>query len=599
VYPDAGLPATPPPVITVPPSAALPVTPPPSVDAQFAFPATTIAQAGHPLVLTTIVTRRTDRAPLPGWTVRYEVANTGAALGPTGGSRVEVPTDAAGRASIEIRPTSVGVGDAIVNMVVVPPLESGAAVSPAAEVGRGVATITWKDGVPGAPPWLAMPTGLASTMPQPSLLGRAGPSDPASPSQAYPNDRPPNRFEPPPSLSDSNSPPKTYGPPPKLAPAGKPELVVDVHRRGPERVEVGGLTSFDVVVTNRGDATARGIKVLDRFDPGLSHVRAKENELAVKYEGMKDLAPGDSATVALTFGVQAAGQQCHHVTVWAEGAAAVDESGCITAIDAKPTTPPTLEVTKIGPIQHFVGELAMFRIVIKNTGDVPVTNLEVVDRYDEAFEPRFTDPGREILPDGSFKWRISRLEKGERREINVRCACVTPAASACSTVTVTADGDVSIGDEKCVEIMLPLAASASPSGGVTPPPPHAGETLKLSTRTNVNPARVGGPTSLSVFVENTGPQPQRDVKLRVLVPQEMTPDQTRIRPLGSAEFAGPREIRFNNIGELRPGDRREFEIPLTADRPGVVTFWAEVNAAGLAKPITAESIPIQIESASQ
>ena len=32
--------------------------------------------------------------------------------------------------------------------------------------------------------------------------------------------------------------------------------------------------SFDVIVTNRGDATARNIKVLDRFDPGLSHVRA-------------------------------------------------------------------------------------------------------------------------------------------------------------------------------------------------------------------------------------------------------------------------------------------------------------------------------------
>jgi hypothetical protein len=31
----------------------------------------------------------------------------------------------------------------------------------------------------------------------------------------------------------------------------------------------------------------------------------------------------------------------------------------------------------------------------------------------------------------------------------------------------------------------------------------------------------------------------------------------------------------------------------------VITFWAEVNAAGLAKPLTAESNPIQIEAASQ
>ncbi len=554
-------------------------------------------------MLTTIVTRRSDRAPLPGWTVRYEVTSAGAALGPTGGNRVEVSTDTTGRASIEISPTSAGVGEAVVNMVVVPPLESAAAASPGLEVGRGVATISWKDGVPGAPPWLAPPGGLASATPQPSLLGPpltgSGPSEAAASGLPYADERQPNRFEPPPSLSDSASPPKTYAPPPpRQEPAGKPELVVDVRRRGPERVEVGGYASFDVVVTNRGDATARGIKVLDRFDPGLSHVRAIENEFAVKYDSMKDLAPGDSATVALTFGVRAAGQQCHRVKVTADSAAAVEESGCIAAIEAKPTTPPVLEVTKQGPTRHFVGELAKFRTVIKNTGDQPVTNLEVVDHYDEAFEPRFTDPGREILPDGSFKWRIARLEKGERREINVQCACVTPAASACSLVTVTADGDVRYADEKCVEI-LSLAPTASPSGGVVPPPALSAGNLKLSMQTNVNPVRVGRPMTLFVFVENTGAQVERDVTLRVLVPQETTPETAQIRPSGAAQFAGPREIRFNNIGELRPGERREFEIPLTADRPGVITFWAEGNAAGLAKPITAESNPIQIESATQ
>ncbi|MEX2092234.1 MAG: hypothetical protein WD971_06130 [Pirellulales bacterium] len=555
-------------------------------------------------MLTTIVTRRTDRAPLPGWTVRYEVASAGAALGPTGGNQVEVATDAAGRASIEISPTSGGVGEAVVNIVVVPPPELVAAASPGTDLGRGVATISWKDGVPGAPPWLAPPAGLARAMPQPTLAGPpltgAGPSEAASPGLPYSNERQPNRFEPPPSLSDS-APPKTYGPPPKQEPAGKPELVVDVRRRGPERVEVGGFASFDVVVTNRGDAPARGIKLLDRFDTGLIHPSAKANESTVEYGGMRDLLPGESAAIPrpLTFGVRAVGRQCHEVVVTAEGAATVEESGCITAVEAKPATPPTLEVTKIGPIQHFVGELAKFRTVIKNTGDQPVTNLEVIDHYDEALEPRFAGAGHEILPDGSFKWRIPRLEKGERREINVECACVTPAKSACSRVTVTADGGVSYGDEKCVEIMLPLAAAPSPSGGVVPPPPLSAGNLKLSMRTNVNPARVGGPMTLFVFVENSGAQPERDVTLRVLVPQETTPDPAQIRPPGAAQFAGPREIRFNDVGELRPGDRHEFEIPLTADRPGVITFWAEVNAAGLAKPITAESDPIQIESASQ
>ena len=360
VYPDAGLQPTPPPVITVPsspppagapftsaPTTAIPLPPPPTVDAQFAFPSPTIAQAGYPLVLTTLVTRQSDRAPLPGWTVRYEVSNANASVGGPGNSRVEVPTDANGRASIEISPTSVGPGNAIVNMTVVQPptLTAGAT---AAEVGRGSATITWREGVPGAPAWTpgaamaasafqGIPSDGSPTMPAPSLSGPPS-SDTSSPDLTYGDSRQPNRFQPPPSLSkDSTS--KTFAPPPKQEPAGKPEIVIELRRRGPAQVEVGGFASFEVIVTNRGEATARNIKLLDRFDAGLSHVRAVDNELAVKYEAMRDLAPGDSETVPLTFGVRAAGELCHEVSVTADGVAPVIESGCVTATEARPSLP--------------------------------------------------------------------------------------------------------------------------------------------------------------------------------------------------------------------------------------------------------------------
>jgi uncharacterized repeat protein (TIGR01451 family) len=608
IYPDAGLPAAPPPVITVPPTSAaaptamsvapppVPIAPPLTVDAQWAFPATTIAQSGYPLVLTTLVTRRSDRAPLAGWIVRYEVTSSDASLGSAGSNRVDVATDATGRASAEIRPMSTGGGQAVVNMAVLQPPVVGAVVaspmeSSSLEVGRGSSTITWQNGVPGAPPPLAM-------MPSPTLLGPSSSSSTFPPPPAV-EQPPPNRFEPPPSLSTDSSPPKTYGPPPKQEPAGKPELAVDVRRRGPENVSVGGVASFEVLVTNRGGSTARNIKVLDRFDAGLTHPKAVDSELAVKYEAMRDLAPGESATVPLTFGVQAAGQLCHHVTVSADDAASVSGSGCVTAIDAKPQTPPTIEVTKQGPTRHYVGELAKFRVVIKNTGEVPVTNLEVIDSYDEAFDPRFTDPGREILPDGSFQWRIARLEMGEKREFVVQCACVTPSRSACSRVIVTADGDVRVAENKCVEI-LPLATPPpNAPGAVTPPPALSAANLKLSLRSTANPARVGVAMTLFVFVENAGQQLERGVSLRVLVPQETTPDATLIRPSGTFQIVGQREIRFDDLGELQPGQRRQIEIPLRVDRPGVVTFWSELNAAGLSKPINTESDPIQIEAAAQ
>lgn len=618
VYPDAGVPSTPPAVITLPPppptgaspvttnpTAAAPIpTPPPAIDAQFAFPAPTIAQAGHPLVLTTLVTRRTDRVPLAGWTVRYEVANSGAALGGSGGSRVEVPTDASGRASIEISPLSTAPGEAIVNMVAIAPPELTTGPSATAEVARGTATITWRQGVPGAPAWAPQPLVFSGTMPAPSLTGPPvtlpGGSESVSSTPPYSDTRAPNRFEPPPSLADRASPPKTYAPPPReQPPAGKPELAVEVRRRSPAQVDVGGFASFDVIVTNRGNATARNIKVLDRFDAGLTHIRAQAGERAVKYESMHDLAPGDSEEVPLTFGVQAAGELCHELTITADNAATVGGRGCVTAVAAKPAGQPTIEVTKRGPRRHYVGELALFSIVIKNTGEVPVTNLVVNDRYDSALEPRSTGAGAARLEDDSFEWRIPRLEKGERREIKVMAACVSPSNKACSSATVTADGGIIIAEEWCLEILPSLPQLPAGGGGVTPAPALPTQNLRVTLQSTANPARVGAPASLFVFVENVGQNIEQAVALRVQMPPEAPPIAAQIKPAGSSEMYGALEVRFNDVGNLAPGERREFEIPYTPTAARVVTFNAQVTSASMTQPANTESNPIQIEAAAQ
>ena len=171
-------------------------------------------------------------------------------------------------------------------------------------------------------------------------------------------------------------------------PPGKPDLRVEVTRTSPEQASVGDFARFNVTVTNRGTATAHKIEVLDQFDHGLKHPQAQPNEFAVKYPGMKDLAPGESASVALTFEVIAAGQQCHQVTVSADAGNPASERACITAVAAatavspppgvtpqsaspQPGAPPTLEVLKVAPLRHFVGELAKFKTVIKNSGPGP------------------------------------------------------------------------------------------------------------------------------------------------------------------------------------------------------------------------------------
>ena len=66
----------------------------------------------------------------------------------------------------------------------------------------------------------------------------------------------------------------------------------------------------------------------------------KPNEFAVKYPGMKDLAPGESSKVALTFEVTAPGQQCHTVTVTADTGNPATDRGCVTAVARRPIAAP-------------------------------------------------------------------------------------------------------------------------------------------------------------------------------------------------------------------------------------------------------------------
>ncbi|MEX2309926.1 MAG: hypothetical protein WD738_20305 [Pirellulales bacterium] len=422
------------------------------LDAQWYYPPSASVEAGRPHVLTTTIVRRSNGAPLAGWLVRYEVAS-GASLGYEGGNSTEVPTDANGRASVEVSPMSPGSGATNVGITIVRPPQQGPNATPRLEIGRGTATITWGAAAGPAPP-------SAPITPAP-----VAPSEPASPYTPAPVTTSP--LSPPPTGPQPTSPsaPRPtdpYTPPADEPAAGRPQLELRLRRTGPEQAGVGEFVNFEVTVTNRGSGTARGIRLRDRFDTGLRHPSAKPNEFAVEYPGVRDLPPNESATIPLTFQILAGGTQCHEVTVTAEGAEPVSERGCVTARQA------ALEVTVTAPRTRVVGEIAQFNIVLKNVGEVAATNVEIVNHYDPALEPNQAPSGHERLADGGIMLRIDRLEAGERRAISSTALCRTPSNRACNRAVVKADGGVTAFAEGCVEILPTLPTGPSAAGQPAP-----------------------------------------------------------------------------------------------------------------------------------
>jgi uncharacterized repeat protein (TIGR01451 family) len=347
----------------------------------------------------------------------------------------------------------------------------------------------------------------------------------------------------------------------------------------PAQVAVGDYVSFNVTVTNAGDGTARGILIKDQYDRGLKHLEDQRNQFAIEYPIMRDLPPGESETIPLTFQVIDSGMQCHRVTVSAEGVEAVTARGCVTARQA------TLEVTVTGERSHIVGERATFRAVVKNVGDVAAKNVAIVARYDEALNPVEADRGYESLPDGGIQLRFDSMEPSEQRTFTVVAECRSPASSACMRFLVSADGGVTAADEACIEILAPRSPPGTPGA--------AAPDLRITITENANPARSGQRLILVITLANAGQQAASNVALSVLLPPQLTPDATQIQPAGEATIAGP-EVKFSAIPQLDPQAERPYLIPVTVGQPGDVRVRAAATASGLTDFIRAESNLIKI-----
>lgn len=438
------------------------------IDAQWIFPASVAAEAGRPHTLTTTVMRRSDGAPLSGWIVRYNVSG-GASLGYAGGNSTDVPTDATGRASVEVSPSESGAGTTTVGITIIRPESVGPNALPRLELGRSAATIAWGTGVPVAAPAVGPAPTIA---PQPALPIGPPPSYPA-PAPMPANEPTPSTFSQPltnqPSATSPPVSPPPYGPPanpnatapPPNAPAGRPRLEVTLRPTGPEQVGVGEYVVYDLTIANRGDGPARHIEVRDRFDQGLKNSMDSQHTNLIRNTTLRDLAPNDQQTIQLAFQVIAPGKQCHDLTVTADGAEPFTQRNCVTGIQA------SLNVKVSCDRSRIVGQNVEIKVSVRNVGSNPATQIDVRIQLDKAIQP-FIENGAERLPDGSLDYRLTgQLAPNEVRVLSFQGRCVSPSNKACARATVTASGGGTSQDEACVEI-LPEISGSTPLG---PGPP--------------------------------------------------------------------------------------------------------------------------------
>jgi uncharacterized repeat protein (TIGR01451 family) len=394
------------------------------------------------------------------------------------------------------------------------------------------------------------------------------------------------------------------------------ELDVQMSVRTAEPVQVGQKATFEIIVSNRSALPATGLLITDRYDAGLDH----ESQANPIERDLDRLEPGQSRKIGVTFTVTREGQLCNDVTVSGVGGVRGSARACIVAAaatepppDRPPDRPPTDQppVTKLPPTQPppagqasekrasvavkmtgpetiAVAGVAEFQIEITNNGDVDLTRLQISDTFDASLNPVQATQGYTWEKD-TLVWNFPSLAAGKTLRLQVNCRGQAAAARACNRIAVTSDQKAAGEAEACLSIR---------AGGSVPPvvppvvPPAAGSATESQLSVEVNdladPVVVGKEVTYEIRVKNSGKSAEQNIKVLAILPAELTLIRLGTHGPGRYDVDMERNIRFQTLKEIKPGETLTYRVRARAQQAGEVSLQVVYETASMEKSKTVE-----------
>ncbi|QDU96201.1 DUF11 domain-containing protein [Lignipirellula cremea] len=201
---------------------------------------------------------------------------------------------------------------------------------------------------------------------------------------------------------------------------------------------------------------------------------------------------------------------------------------------------PALSIIKSAPPEIQVNKPATFTIRVQNTGRVPAQDVTVRDQIPAGVRYLDSTPQSARDAQGALVWKLGTIEPGEESSITLR---VLPLAEG--EIGSTAD--------------VTFAAQATMRTICTKPM----LTVKQSAPRQV---LIGQEAAFSIVISNPGTGSATGIILEEDVPEQFN------HPAG-------RELE-HTIGELKPGESRELELRLKADKAGVAKNLILVRGEG-------------------
>jgi hypothetical protein len=488
--------------------------------------------------LTTTVMRLTNRCPCLAWRVRYTITGGPAAgLGPKGDQTVEVETDAAGRASIEIFQREPGPGTNTVQIQIFRPSHLGAACGAVGPVGAGCTSQTW------------CAAGVAPVSP-----GKGLPSEPSGGPVTSPGTG------------------RAGGGPLPFAPG------LDVELSGPEQAVVGEEVRMMILLSNRTQTPIGNLTVEDRYDPGLEHPKRSP----IKRTLPDPIGPGQTKRIGVDFRVVQPGRLCHTVEVTGNGRSYGSKEGCVVATEKPVAWPPatprpsgaaklSLRLTQTPAVS--VGQAVNLKINVSNEGTQALTGVKITVDYDPAMEPaQGTEGGG--YEGNDYVWALASLQPGQSREYDISYLAVKPSIKADSRVKVTSQEGAQAQDAASTEIRSG-AASNVPG-------------LNVAIRSLPDPLVVGRERTFLINVLNNAQTAESQVVLKVIVPPELMVNAL-VTSGPARSYVEGQTVRFDPVEKVFAGQPLVYRVRVLPKKPGDARLQVQLTSRTLQQPMLVET----------
>jgi uncharacterized repeat protein (TIGR01451 family) len=200
---------------------------------------------------------------------------------------------------------------------------------------------------------------------------------------------------------------------------------------------------------------------------------------------------------------------------------------------------PTLVIQKFAPGEIQVGKPAKFVVQVRNAGAQSADDVTVRDEIPQGTKLVSTSPNA-ATEGGAIVWKLGKLSPGEDRTVEMQLMPTTEGEiGSVATVQYSAQASVKT---KCTMPQLAVRMTAA------------------------NEVMIGNQQHVKIEIKNPGTGDATHVMLFENVPQNVK------------HAAGP-ALEFE-IGTLRPGETRELDLVLTAEKAGKVVNALTARADG-------------------